>query len=358
MIKQRLFIVTGITIFILSLSACWSIAYFITDFLYNLLDIQFAPLLKQLINSLLGFFIFWCFVFIYTRLSPHHRNKREEFFQSIIDAMERISRGDYNINLSKVWGHQHADDPFSKIVDNINHMAKELGQMEQMRQEFISNVSHEIQSPLTSISGFARALKNDQLTHDERLHYLQIIETESQRLSKISDNLLKLTYLESEHHLLEQQQYRLDKQLQNIVLSCEPQWMEKDIQIDLSLRAVNIVADQELLNQVWMNLINNAIKFTPDKGTISLKTDHDDDQLIIQISDTGIGISLEDQLHLFERFYKVDKARIRNTSGSGLGLSIVKKIIYMHDGTIHVKSELTKGTTITILLPKDNSARE
>src|SRR5690625_4197710 len=137
--------------------------------------------------------------------------------------MKQIATGDYNVNVIKVPGHDNPGDPFGEIIDNINYMASELGEMEQIRQEFVSNVSHEIQSPLTSISGFARALQNDKLSSDERMHYLKIIETESQRLSKISDNLLKLTYLESEHHLLEPQQYRLDKQLQDAVLSCEPQ---------------------------------------------------------------------------------------------------------------------------------------
>lgn len=353
MMKQRLTILAGFIIITLSLSTSWTIAYFITDFLFTKLDIQLSLLLHQLINSLFGFFIFGCAMFIFSHFSPRQKRKREEFFQSIIDAIKQISRGDYNVNLTKAWMHQNSDDPFSKIIDNINHMAKELGQMEQMRQEFISNVSHEIQSPLTSISGFARALKNEALTHDERLHYLHIIETESSRLSKLSDNLLKLTYLESEHHLIEQTHYRLDRQLRNIVLSCEPQWMKKDIEIDLSLKDVHITADKDLLDQVWMNLLGNAIKFTPNKGKISVQIYDHEDQLRIKVSDTGIGIALEDQIHLFERFYKVDKARIRNTSGSGLGLSIVKKIVHMHHGTVHVASEQDKGTIFTVLLQRE-----
>lgn len=350
MMKQRLIHVAGFVIIILFLSICWSVAFFITDFFYSYLNKYPSDFIKQIINSLLGFFIFGCVMFTFSLFNSRQRQKREEFLQSIIDAMKQISRGDYNVNLSKVLGHQNSRDPFSEIVDNINHMAQELGQMEQMRQEFISNVSHEIQSPLTSISGFARALQNDKLSADERMHYLKIIETESQRLSKISDNLLKLTYLESEHHLLEPQQYRLDKQIQDVVLSCEPQWIAKHIEMNLALEEVNIVADKDLLDQVWMNLLNNAIKFTPNGGTISLKACQHNDDLIVQISDTGIGISEEEQLHLFERFYKADKARIRHTNGSGLGLSIVKKIIDMHNGTIHVHSKPNEETIFVISL--------
>lgn len=351
--KMRLKVFFGFLTMIVSLTICWSASFFITDFIYSYLNIRLNQFLTQLINSLFGFFIFGCGISIVTR-SFRQKNNHIEFFRSITDAMKQIATGDYNVNLSKISGHDNPGDPFGEIIDNINYMANELGEMEQMRQEFVSNVSHEIQSPLTSISGFARALQNDKLDHDERLHYLSIIETESQRLSKISDNLLKLTYLESEHHLFEPKRYRLDKQLKNIVLSCEPQWMAKNIEMRLSFEEVEITADKELLDQVWMNLLNNAIKFTPNEGIINLSVYHRNEALIVEITDTGIGISEEEQLHLFERFYKADKARIRNTSGSGLGLSIVKKIIEMHNGTIHVQSRPGEGTKFIVSLPVDS----
>ncbi|MDY0395548.1 HAMP domain-containing sensor histidine kinase [Virgibacillus halophilus] len=254
------------------------------------------------------------------------------------------------MNISKLPGHDHSGDPFSKIIDNINYMSKELGQIEQMRQEFVSNVSHEIQSPLTSISGFARALKNENISAEERVHYLSIIETESERLSKISDNLLKLTALESSQHPFELQEYRLDKQLQQIVLRCEPQWTAKQIDMNLALSKAVVTADKDLLDQVWMNLLNNAIKFTPDHGTIGIAIHVDEEKLEVAVSDTGIGVAEEEQLHLFERFYKADKSRNRNQGGSGLGLSIVKKIIDMHGGTVSVISQPNLGTTFTVAL--------
>ncbi|PWA08905.1 two-component sensor histidine kinase [Pueribacillus theae] len=331
-----------------SLSLCWSAAFFITDFLYNLLNIRPNTFLVQLINSLFGFFIFGCVVFVLTRIFSREHQKFAEFFQSIINAMKQISRGNYNVRLGKIPGHDHPGDPFAEIVDNLNYMSKELGQMEKMRQEFVSNVSHEIQSPLTSISGFARALRNEKLRYSERLHYLSIIEAESQRLSNLSDNLLKLTYLESSEQPFELKEYRLDKQLQHVVLSCEPQWMEKQIDMELSLEEATITADKELLDQVWMNLLSNAIKFTPNGGIIHIEISIRNKNLIVAISDNGVGIAEEDQLHLFERFYKADKARNRNTGGSGLGLSIVKKIIDMHHGTVTVESKQDEGTTFTI----------
>jgi signal transduction histidine kinase len=345
--KMRLKMFFGFITVIASLTIFWTITYYITGAIYSYFNINPTPFLKQLINSLFGFFLFGCGIAIMTRFS-RHRNKHIEFFQSLTSAMKQIATGDYNVNLSKVSGHDNPGNPFGEIVDNINYMAQELGEMEQMRKEFVSNVSHEIQSPLTSISGFARALQNDKLDQKERQHYLSIIETESQRLSRISDNLLKLTYLESDHHLFDPKRYRLDNQIRNTIVSCEPLWTSKNIEMNLSLKNVDIIADKELLDQVWMNLLNNAIKFTPKGGHIYLSLYQHEETSIFEITDTGIGITEEEQLHLFERFYKADKARDRNASGSGLGLSIVKTIIDMHEGSILVKSKPKEGTTFKI----------
>jgi signal transduction histidine kinase len=133
-------------------------------------------------------------------------------------------------------------------------------------------------------------------------------------------------------------------------LACEPHWIEKELELDVSLEKVIIIADEDLMSQVWTNLIHNSIKFTPSQGIIRIQLEKVDDKTIVKISDTGIGISKQDQIHVFERFYKADKARDRSKGGSGLGLSIVKKIIEMHEGSICIESEEGKGTTLTITL--------
>lgn len=348
MIKTRLKVLFGFFIVIIVLTICWSVAYFSTNWFYAFYSIHLHTYWEQIINSLFGFFLFGCGIFILTRLFAHQRQKQVEYYQSIITAIKQIAQGNFNISLPKFEGHDHPDDPFREIVDNIDYMSKELAQTEKMRQEFVSNVSHEIQSPLTSISGFARALKSEHLSPKDRLHYLSIIETESERLSKLSDNLLKLTYLESAHDSLELAAYRLDKQIQQAILSCEPQWLEKQIEMEFSSKEIWINANEDLLNQVWMNLLHNAIKFTPAGGTIRMSASLQKEKIIVEISDTGIGITEKDQLHLFERFYKADKARARQTGGSGLGLSIVKKIIDLHHGAIRVSSKPQKGTAIIV----------
>ncbi|MBV7506128.1 HAMP domain-containing histidine kinase [Bacillus sp. sid0103] len=338
---QHLF---GMTFFIVFVSISFSAGYFIVSGIYQLFDLQTSDYIRhmaEVVSSILTMVLIGFVIALFTN------SRRHNLFHEVLDALSRIAKGDFNVYLDLKVGRANQ---FTKLIDHINHMAKELKQMEEMRQEFISNVSHEIQSPLTSIMGFAQALQNDQLTNEERNHYLNIIETESRRLSKLSDNLMKLTSLESKHHPFERRSYRLDQQIRTIILACEPLWLEKDLELDVSLNKVIITADEDLMSQVWTNLIHNSIKFTPSQGMIRVQLEKVDDKTIVNITDTGIGISKKDQIHVFERFYKADKARDRSKGGSGLGLSIVKKIIELHDGTILVESEEGKGTTFTITL--------
>jgi two-component system, OmpR family, phosphate regulon sensor histidine kinase PhoR len=323
-----------------------SAAFYINSFIYNWIDSHPSNYVLLMTTNIIGLILF---IVLVNLISKSPRKKQIALYLSIIDALKKISQGDFNVHLDFKLDPNHQ---FLILVENINHMAKQLKEMEEMRQEFISNVSHEIQSPLTSISGFASALQYEELSREDQKHYLGIIEAESKRLSKLSDNLLKLTSLESEQHPFERKVFRLDKQLRKIILLFEPQWAKKKLEMDITLQDATIFADEDLLSQVWNNLIHNSIKFTHLGGTIRIQLEDQADNLIIRIFDTGIGISEDGQIHIFERFYKADKARNRMKGGSGLGLSIVKKIIEMHDGKILVTSQIDKGTTFTVILPK------
>lgn len=331
----------GMLFFVTFISISFSTGYYIIE----LLTLRLTDYVRYLATIVTSIAIM---IVIGHLIHAVHHNKRVNIYLEIIDALRKIANGDYNVQLDF---NMDKRNEMTDIINHFNHMAKQLKQMEEMRQEFISNVSHEIQSPLTSIVGFAQALQFNKLTIEERNHYLHIIETESRRLSKLSDNLLKLTSLESEHHPFERTDFRLDQQIRTIILACEPAWLEKELELDIALEKIPIVADQDLMSQVWTNIMHNSIKFTRHRGKITIRLQQIDDLASITISDNGIGISETDQFHIFERFYKADLARERSKSGSGLGLSIVKKIIEMHEGTISVKSELEKGTTFTILLP-------
>ncbi len=339
-------------IFVLALVALtFSVAFFLTSYFYKAINFQPPLLLVEFINSIFGLVFTGLIVGGIGRIARARGWIPEmNVFAPILSALERIARGDFSVRLED----EFTDNPMvSKLTSSVNKMAFELHQWESLRQEFISNVSHEIQSPLTSIRGFTQALENDQLTAEERHHYLGIIENESSRLARITEDLLKLAALESDHFKFEPKTYRLDQQIRNLILACEPQWRDKSIDMEASLDELEITADEDLLSQVWINLIHNAIKFTPEAGSVKVALSRRGDQAEVRITDTGIGISSEDRARIFERFYKADKSRTRTKEGSGLGLSIVQEIVELHHGTIEVKSKIGTGTTFIVRLPQN-----
>ncbi|HEU4962363.1 MAG TPA: HAMP domain-containing sensor histidine kinase [Bacilli bacterium] len=266
--------------------------------------------------------------------------------KAMTQATRRLARGDFDVRIPF-----KRRDELGELATSFNSMAQELKQLEQMRQEFVSNVSHEIQSPLTSIRGFSIALRDKSLPEAERERYLDIIRTESERLSRLSENLLRLAALEADHHPYHPREYALDEQLRQTIITAEPQWAAKRLDIDLDLPPTVITADQDLLGQVWINLLTNAIRYTPEGGRIIVAIATSDTDTHVTLQDTGVGIPPDEQPRIFQRFYKVDKSRHRDQSGSGLGLSIAKKIIDLHQGEITLHSEPNQGTTFQIKLP-------
>jgi len=338
-------VIGATSMLLLSSGAAFSLAFWLTKWFYAKHEVDWPEYVVQLVNWGLGIlFMFLIFGIINLMTGPRQR----AVWIEMMDALKRMAKGDFNVMLDR---DRKYHGQIGDFIQSINDMAHELKQVELMRQEFISNVSHEIQSPLTSIRGFASTLQREGLSPQEQRHYLSIIEKETTRLSKISDNLLKLTTLESEQQQLDSKRYRLDAQLESIVLACEPQWLEKELELELELEEVEIVASEEMLSQVWVNLIHNAIKFTPAQGSIKIALQSVGSEIKVKIEDSGIGISLEDQLRIFERFYKGDKQRTRTADGSGLGLSIVKKIVELHKGDIRVESKLNSGSTFVVALP-------
>jgi len=324
-------------------------SFFLTAYLYKIVNLTPPLWLAQIVNALLGLLLTGVLVGIASRIGRSRGWIPEmDMFQPVLEALEKIAQGDFSIRLDNQF---QDHEIVGELVNKVNRMASELDQMETMRQEFISNVSHEIQSPLTSIRGFAAALENNHLSPEERNHYLGIIQSESQRLARITEDLLKLAALESEQLKFEPKVYRLDKQVRELILACEPQWKAKDIHMEVSLAELEVTADEDLLSQVWINLLHNSVKFTPQAGSIQVTLSARGDRAEFQITDTGIGILEEDRLHIFERFYKADPSRTHSTGGSGLGLSIVKKIVEMHKGTIHVESRPGAGAAFTVSLP-------
>jgi signal transduction histidine kinase len=266
--------------------------------------------------------------------------------KALTTATKKIAGGDYNIDLRT-----KSSDELGVLSDHFQQMAHEISQVERMRQEFVSNVSHEIQTPLASISGFVSILQKGDLDESEQLRCLNIIRQESMRLSRLSENMLRLATVDSNHHPFQPSIIRLDRQLRSIVVGAEPQWATKRLNIHLKLPSTEIHADEDLLSQVWLNIFSNSIKFTPEGGDISIELRSADGVVQVVIRDSGIGIAEEDRKRIFERFFMADKSHNREAGGSGLGLAIVKRVVQLHGGSVEVDSTLGKGTAVTIFLP-------
>lgn len=266
--------------------------------------------------------------------------------QNLTEATKKIAAGNYHVKLNV-----DRRDEIGRLAHDFTKMSDSLERTEEKRQEFVSSVSHEIQSPLTSIQGFSQALREEQLSDDERSHYLLIIEKESRRLSQLSSQLLTLSFLDSKGDERTNVLFDLMSQLKEVISTTEWLWRNKDLALEVLGESVQFVGDPKLLYQVWMNVITNAIRYTKPGGTIKIEVHKKATQIEVVMTDTGIGISKEDVSQIFDRFYKVDKARTRTEASTGLGLSIAKKIIELHDGTIMVESELNEGSIFTITLP-------
>jgi two-component system phosphate regulon sensor histidine kinase PhoR len=351
---QYLHFVTGIILYLLFFTCALAAAYGLTRLIFRTTGQPPEPV-DHILSGLIAMILMPVGRFLLTLILGRTTDGviRRNFMHTkeltdILDAMNKIAQGDFTAFV--VTDDEH--NPYFEVADSVNKMARELGSLEKLRQDFISNVSHEIQSPLTSINGYASLLKRDGIGPDLITHYATIIETESKRLSKLSDNLLRLSVLEADSVPLEISPFRLDKQLESVLLMLEPQWADKNITPDVSLPNIMTAGNEDLLSQVWINLLHNAIKFTPENGTMRVTLTGNEDNVVCTVADNGIGIAPEDQIHIFERFYKVDKSRDRSLGGNGLGLSLVKKIVEMHGGKIAVKSGKGQGAEFMVTLPK------
>ncbi len=336
------------------ITAMFTLSFFLTGMIYARVHYYPGLWAAEMVNFLVGLLLTGTIIGLVGNLARSRGWIPEmNVFRPIIEAVERIAKGDFSARVTYGSDEGRDNQIVGQLASSINKMAVELDQMESLRQEFISNVSHEIQSPLTSIRGFAEALQNPALSPEERSHYLTIIQTESTRLSRITENLLRLASLESDQVRFEPQPYRLDRQIRGLILASEPQWAGKSLEMDVTLEEATLNADEDLLSQVWINLIHNSIKFTPPGGKVCVALRRQAEGVQFQISDTGIGISAADQARIFERFFKADPSRERSNEGSGLGLSIVQKIVEMHRGSIRVESQPGSGTTFTVTLPQE-----
>ncbi|GEM04869.1 two-component sensor histidine kinase [Halolactibacillus miurensis] len=262
-------------------------------------------------------------------------------------AAKEVTRGNFDVDLKT-----EREDEIGQLMHSFDDMIQTLKSTDESRKVFVSNVSHEIQSPLTSIKGYTKAIQDGVIDPEDEAKYLAIIYQEADRLSRLSTHLLKLQRLDDDHFTLNKQTYRLDEQIRSIVLTTAPLWQEKDLSVHVDLEPLSLELDEDLMELVWINLITNAIKFTDPGGSIDINYYLEHDRRVIRIHDTGCGIPKDKLPYIFDRFYKVDDARTEKNAGSGLGLAIVKKIIHLHGGDVQVVSDQNQGTTFFVRLKK------
>lgn len=265
-------------------------------------------------------------------------------FLDMIEAMKAISGGNYRVRVE-----EEGEGEIVQLLHSFNRMAAELESTELMRSDFINNFSHEFKTPIVSIRGFARRLRQETLTAEQRREYLDYIVRESERLADLSSNILLLSRYEHQQIIQDQKPYELDEQLRRCVLLLEQQWSAKRLELDIDLPPLRYTGNEEMMEHVWLNLIGNAVKFSHPGGLVRVRGEQRARRIEVTVSDEGIGMNRQTMEHIFDQFFQGETAH--SSAGNGLGLSLVRRIVDLCGGEIRVESEEGVGTTFHILLP-------
>ncbi len=267
----------------------------------------------------------------------------------IVEATEKMVQGDFSVRIEKP--DYAGSDDFEDIISAFNKMAEELSGVEALRGDFISNVSHEMKTPLAVIQNYAQLLRGENLTEDERREYVEIINRSSGKLSSMITNVLKLNRLENQKIFPKKERFDLGENLAECLLGFESVWEKKNVQLDTYIEdEVFVEADPELITLVWNNLLSNAFKFTPEGGKVTVVLCVRDGDAIVRIADTGCGMTREVGARIFDKFYQGDTSRA--TEGNGLGLALVKRVVDILRGEIYVESTLGEGSAFTVSIKR------
>ena len=267
-------------------------------------------------------------------------------------GMKEISKGNFKARLNEN-DKDGVKTEFGEIERTFNQMASDLDGIEMFRNDFINNFSHEFKTPIVSIRGFAKQLRNENLPEETKKEYVDIIVSESTRLANMSSNILLLTKLENQQIVSEKTMFSLDEQIRSSILLLDKEWGDKNIEFNLdNISDIKYNFNEEMLSHVWINLISNAIKFSKEGGTITISLLEDNDFVKFKIRDDGIGMSDDVKVRIFEKFYQGDKSH--NSGGNGIGLNIASRIVALAGGSIEVESEINHGSEFTVILPKTN----
>ena len=306
-----------------------AIGPFDTEIQYSLMILAFV-----LGSSLIGFPI----ALLITR-------KGMEILDNFNETINKIAVCDFNTSLPPI----SKNEQISKAVENFNNMIKQLSSVSILKNDFISGFSHEFKTPIVSVKGYAELLNDADNLTDEQKEYVKIIIEESNRLSKLAENSMILAKLDSQTIIENKKRFSLQGQIEDCVLLLDERFKEKNIDVDMNLDDVSISTSPDLVKEVWINLLTNAIKYTNNNGKISISLKKQDKKAVVKVVDNGIGMSEEVKKHIFDKFFQVDNSH--SQKGIGLGLSIVSRILEIINGSIECESELNKGTIMTVIIP-------
>ena len=303
----------------------------------NFSKIGWSPLIAQIVLLVAAIALFAVVMVVGSRgfLKPIHRMGQ---------AMEKVSKGDLSV---RVEGASPRTE-MGELITHFNDMVAELGTIETLRNDFIANVSHEFKTPLTTIQGYSMLLQSEDLSEEDRKQYTEAVLAATRQLTNLTTNILKLSKVENQKDI-DYGEFALAEQVRQTILMLEPVWSAKNIDWDIDLDEVAVVACEELLATVWTNLIGNAIKFSDEGGRIEVKLARQGDWVEVSVRDYGIGMSEETLRHIYDKFYQGDDSR--SHEGNGLGLALVKRIVALHHGEIHATSVEGEGSTFQVRIP-------
>ena len=265
--------------------------------------------------------------------------------RGIINATNRVADGDFDVRVDLKGVYE-----LEKLSSSFNKMTHELSAIETLRSDFINTISHEFKTPIVSIRGFAKLLKNDTLSEEEKREYIDVIIVESERLSTLSTNILDLSKYENLEIIADKTEYRLDEQIRQAIVLTEPKWAGKDLDVSVEMEEVLFTGNADLMQQIWLNLIDNAIKFSYPGGNITVRLKLQGSDIVFTIKDDGQGMDEKTQALIFDKFYQGNPSRA--IEGNGLGLAIAKRIADLNGGYIEVKSNPGLGSEFTVNLPR------
>lgn len=314
--------------------------------IYILLRFSFNPLTGMITSSSS---IALMSIIVGAIISSYVAKKMLRPIFNINDAAKKVATGDFTVRLEE----KSTPMEIREIAENFNIMVRELANTETLRDDFVSNVSHEFKTPLSAIEGYATLLQDESLSREEQERYIRAILENTGRLTKLTQNILSLSRLDNQEIGSQKDSFLLDEQIRRILLNYETLWEEKNLTIDLNMERVVFYGNQSLLAQVWSNLIDNAIKFSNPNGTLSIDCLTFGTNVVVTVKDTGIGMEDDVKKHAFDKFYQGERSH--NVKGNGLGLALVKRIVELCGGAVSLESKKGIGTAITVTFQTDKS---